>query len=130
MKMDHLTEETKIKNHDDFPFMDQLSGAVDLEQIRELKEKQMTDEQIVELLLEEKAREVEAKAEEYQKAFSLLDKDKDGNITVEQLAAVMRSLGHITDEMMKEMIEDSTWEDPYREEMVNCEDFIVMMTSK
>ena len=90
----------------------------------------MTDAQIEELLQEQKAREDEAKAEEYQKAFSLLDKDKGGNITVEQLAAVMRSLGHITDEMMKEMIEDSTWEDPYREEMVNCEDFIVMMTSK
>ena len=73
--------------------------------------------------------------EEYQKAFSLLDKDKDGNITVEQLAAVMRSLGHITDEIMKEMIEDSIREDPYREdpyreEKINCEDFIVMMTSK
>ena len=128
MKLDHLTEETKIRNHDDFPFMDQLSGAVDLEQIRELKEKQMTDEQIVELLLEEKAREVEAKAEEYQKAFSLLDKDKDGNVTVEQLAAVMRSLGHITDETMKEMIEDSIREDPFREG-INCEAFIVMMTS-
>ena len=124
--MDHLTEKTKITNYDDYPFMDQLTE----EEIQELRDKQMTDAQIEELLQEQKAREAEAEAEEYQKAFSLLDKDKGGNITVEQLAAVMRSLGHITDEMMKEMIEDSTWEDPYREEMVNCEDFIVMMTSK
>ena len=126
--MDHLTEETKIRNHDDFPFTDQLSGAVDLEEIQELREKQMTDAQIVELLLEEKVREVEAKAEEYQKAFSLFDKDKDGNVTVEQLASVMRSLGHITDETMKEMIEDSIPQNPFREG-INCEAFIVTMTS-
>ena len=128
--MDHLTEKTKITNYDDYPFMDQLTGLIDLEQIQELRDKQMTDAQIVELLQEQKGREAEAKAEEYQKAFSLLDKDKNGNITVEQLAAVMRSLGHITDEIMKEMIEDSVREDPDREDMVNCEDFIVMMTSK
>ena len=126
--MDHLTEKTKIANYDDLSFMDQLTGAVDLEEIQELRDEQMTDVQIVELLQEEKAREVEAKAEEYQKAFSLLDKDKDGNVTVEQLAAVMRSLGHITDETMKEMIEDSIRENPFREG-INCEAFIVMMTS-
>ena len=129
--MDHLTEKTKITNYDDYPFMDQLTGEVDLEEIQELRDKQMTYAQIVELLQERKAREDEAKAEEYQKAFSLLDKDKDGNITVEQLAAVMRSLGHITDEIMKEMIEDSIREDPYQEKRINCDDyFIVMMTSK
>ena len=88
--------------------MDQLTE----EEIQELRDKQMTDAQIEELLQEQKAREDEAEAEEYQKAFSLLDKDKGGNITVEQLAAVMRSLGHITDEIMKEMIEDSVREDP------------------
>ena len=124
--MDHLTEKTKITNYDDYPFMDQLTE----EEIQELRDKQMTDAQIEELLQEQKAREAEAEVEEYQKAFSLLDKDKDGNINVEQHAPVMRSLGHITDETMKEMIEDSLREDPYREEMVNCEDFIVMMTSK
>ena len=124
--MDHLTEKTKITNYDDYALMDQLTE----EEIQELWDKQMTDTQIEELLQEQKARENEAEAEQYQKAFSPLDKDKDGNITVEQLAAVMRSLGHITDEIMKEMIEDSIREDPYREEMVNCEDFIVMMTSK
>ena len=128
--MDHLTEKTKITNYDDYPFMDQLTGEVDLEEIQELRDKQMTYAQIVELLQERKAREDEAKAEEYQKAFSLLDKDKDGNITIEQLAAAMRSLGHSTDETMKEMIEDSIREDPFREEKINCEDFIVMMTSK
>ena len=100
--------------------MDQLSGAVDLKQIQELREKQMTDAHIVELLQEQKAREDEAEAEEYQKAFSLLDKDKDGNITVEPLAAVMRSLGHITDETMKEIIEDSIREDPYQEETIRA----------
>ena len=88
--MDHLTEKTKITNYDDYPFMDQLTGEVDLEEIQELRDKQMTYAQIEELLQEQKAREDEAEAEEYQKAFSLLDKDKDGNITVEQLAAVMR----------------------------------------
>ena len=90
LKMDHLTEKTKITNYDDYPFMDQLTGEVDLEEIQELRDKQMTYAQIEELLQEQKAREDEAEAEEYQKAFSLLDKDKDGNITVEQLAAVMR----------------------------------------
>ena len=128
--MDHLTKDTKLPNYDDFPLMDQLTGEVDLEEIQELRDKQMTYAQIVELLQERKAREDEAKAEEYQKAFSLLDKDKDGNITIEQLAAAMRSLGHSTDETMKEMIEDSIREDPFREEKINCEDFIVMMTSK
>ena len=82
--MDHLTEKTKITNYDAYPFMDQLTE----EEIQELRDKQMTDAQIEELLQEQKAREDEAEAEEYQKAFFLLDKDKGGNITVEQLAAV------------------------------------------
>ena len=58
--------------------MDQLTE----EEIQELRDKQMTDAQIEELLQEQKAREDEAEAEEYQKAFFLLDKDKDGKIGI------------------------------------------------
>ena len=56
--MDHLTEKTKITNYDAYPFMDQLTE----EEIQELRDKQMTDAQIVELPQEQRAREDEAEA--------------------------------------------------------------------
>eukprot|EP00310_Coccolithus_braarudii_P020888 CAMPEP_0183342814 /NCGR_PEP_ID=MMETSP0164_2-20130417/8859_1 /TAXON_ID=221442 /ORGANISM="Coccolithus pelagicus ssp braarudi, Strain PLY182g" /LENGTH=152 /DNA_ID=CAMNT_0025513511 /DNA_START=10 /DNA_END=468 /DNA_ORIENTATION=- len=69
--------------------------------------------------------------QEYREAFALFDKDKDGYISAEELATVMRSMGHSpTPADMRELIGDSNGSYTQRGGKIDFQHFCQLMAQK
>ncbi|KAL7112972.1 hypothetical protein ACP275_04G034800 [Erythranthe tilingii] len=65
---------------------------------------------------------------EFREAFSLIDKDSDGVITVEELALAIQSLNeHPTSEEIQEMVNEA---DSDGDGTVDFQEFLIVMSSK
>ena len=63
--------------------------------------------------------------EEFKNSFQVFDKDMDGLITIQELGAAMRAMGHNPTEIeLQEMIEDV---DMDKDGAINFEEFVSMM---